>query len=127
MDKGQRRLKQVCIILSVTFGLITIMQMTAVGASRHNSEKFDIGDYSSYNVSQVEEQFLKQPTNSHLLLLIKVLCYQQEIQQNTSAGDLLEKYGNELLDRAKSEELDLQTIDDEKVMLQILKLIRSNN
>ena len=43
----------------------------------------------------------------------------------TDVKVFVNRYGQELLDRAKAETVDLETVDDTEIMLKVLKVIRS--
>jgi len=85
---------------------------------------FDIGDLSHVNVEAAEVAFEKDKSNNSLVLLIKALCFRREVLGEREWEDKLVTYGRELYARARNEEVDLQTVDDEKIMLQVLSVLR---
>ncbi len=109
----------------VLMGFIFLFVIYITMGKTHNEQDFDIGNYSQYQVGRVETAFLSTSSNEDLLLLIKVLCYEYKNRGNQGLAQPLKQYGKILLSRAKSGEVDLQTIDNEEVMLKILGVIRS--
>jgi hypothetical protein len=85
---------------------------------------FDIGDYGSVRIADAKKAFEADGTNEQLMLLIKALCYRQESLGETGWSDPLFLYGRELYSRARAGTVDLQTVDDEDVMLKVLKVLR---
>lgn len=87
-------------------------------------EKFDIGDYSAVDIAAAEASFAETQTNVDLVHLVKALTWQYKVAENESVAEKLTSYGQLLLDRAKAEEVDLETVDDPDHMLQVLKIVR---
>jgi len=121
-DKGN---KYIPIVLSFILGFIMIAQLFIIAGHNRSNQEFDIGDYSNYDLAVIEHQYLKSPTNENLLILIKVLCYEAEVN-NKGCSDLIKKYGTELFSRAKRNEINLDKIDDEDIMLQIVSVLRKH-
>ncbi len=117
--------KSTAFFYSVLTGFIFLTVIFVTMSKSQNEQVFDIGNYSQYDVSLAESAFLSTSSNEDLLLLIKVLCYQYKNRGDNAAAQPLRKYGDILLSRAKSEEIDLQTVDNEEIMLKILGVIRS--
>ena len=85
---------------------------------------FDIGDYSYVDIQAAAAEYRKNDTNEALVLLIKALCFRREVLGKREWEEDLLAYGRELYTRAREETVDLQTVDDEKVMLQVLSVLR---
>lgn len=119
------KIKSTGLILSILSGLMLLAVLMIMGNAQSNGEKFDIGDYSAYKIEQIENQYLNDNKNENLVLLLKVLCYKHQVEGDKSLSEKIALYGAELTIRAKKEQIDLQTIDDEKIMLQIIDVINS--
>lgn len=87
-------------------------------------EPFVIGDWSGVDIPQAEADFAASGSNEDLVLLVKALCWRLEAAGDESAWEPLARYGQALLDRAKAETVDLETVDDPDVMLQVLRVVR---
>ena len=87
-------------------------------------EPFEIGDWSGVDIARTEAEFAASGSNEDLVLLVKALCWRLEVAGDESAREPLLDYGQELLDRAKAETGDLETVDDPDVMLQVLRVVR---
>jgi len=85
---------------------------------------FDIGDYGAGSIEQAEQAFQEGGTNESLLLLLKALCYRQEALGEADWKEKIAYYGGELYARAKAGSVDLEKADEERVMLQLLKVLR---
>ena len=88
-------------------------------------EAFDIGDLSSVDVAAAEAQFAQSQSNEDLVLLVKALCWQYCAGGNEAAAQPLRDYGQQLLDRAKAETIDLERADNPEHMLQVLRVVRA--
>ena len=96
-----------------------------VGFTNQESRRsFDIGGYSHVNIQAAEESFRDDDSNEALVLLVKALCFRREVLGEREWEEALFAYGRELYARARDETVDLQTVDDEKVMLQVLAVLR---
>ena len=91
---------------------------------RESHRAFDIGDYSQVNIQAAEDAFRSDGSNKALVLLVKALCFRREALGERDWEDKLLAYGRELYARARTETIDLQTADDENVMLQVLSVLR---
>lgn len=85
---------------------------------------FEIGDYSGVDIAQAEADFAASGSNEDLILLLKALCWRYQVQGEEAAREPLLGYGQMLLDRARAETVDLETLDEPDVMLQVLEVIR---
>lgn len=125
MKTNRDNVKNPAIILSVLMGFIVITQLLFVFINKNTAAKpLDIGDFSNYDVLEIEQQYKDRPTNDNLLLLIKVLCYESEVNNNEESRTLIKQYGSELFSRAKRNEIDLSSVDSEAVMLEIIRIIK---
>jgi len=91
---------------------------------RESGRAFDIGDFSQVNIPAAEEAFRSGGSNEALVLLVKALCFRREALGERGWEGKLLAYGRELYARARNETVDLQTVDDEKTMLQVLAVLR---
>ena len=85
---------------------------------------FDIGDYSHVNIQAAAADFRDNGTNEALVQLVKALCFRREVLGEREWEEELLACGRELYIRARNDTVDLQTVDDEKVMLQVLSVLR---
>jgi hypothetical protein len=85
---------------------------------------FDIGDYSAISVDDAEAAYKNSKSTKDLLLLLKTLAYRQEVLGEKNLKNKIANYGTLLLDRAKTQDLDLSKLDEEHIMLQLLRIIR---
>lgn len=95
------------------------------GMLRRSSERFDIGDYSAADVAAVREVWEQSGENADLVALLKVLSYRYVVLGEEDLAPELRSRGQELLDRAKAGEADLEALDDKRgALLQVLAVIR---
>ena len=112
-------------------GFSALLLLLVVGGTmfaaqyRSTNEAFDIGDYSAINIAQAEQVFGADGTNEQLVLIIKALCYRQEVLHETGWTEKLAAYGRTLYARARAGTVDLEKIDDEDAMLKVLKVLRT--
>lgn len=106
--------------------LVLLLAGTLVGSMMLRSQRpFNIGDYRHVNIQDAEEVFRQTGSNESLVLLLKALCFRQEsLGENSWTGQLL-SYGQELYARARAETIDLQTADQEQILLQVLAVLRA--
>lgn len=123
MIASASKVKTSAMVYSVLFGLLVIGSIAIFTAKE--DKQLDIGDFSGYDPIQTEQTYLQAPTNENLLLLLKVLCYESEVEDKNQTA-LLQQYGTELFSRAKKNEIDLATADDEAIMLKLIKVIKKN-
>ena len=109
----------------MTVFMIILLTAGTLLTGQFKEEPFDIGDFSHVRIEEAEEAFEISQTNEDLVFLCKALAWQLEVKQNENVRDKLNQYGQELLDRAKAEAVDLETVDDTEIMLKVLKVIRS--
>ena len=108
------------LLMLLVAGTLFAAQFRAVDAP------FDIGDYSSVVIADAEKAFQSGGSNEQLILLLKGLCYRQEALGEAGWAAKLAAYGRELYSRAKAGTVDLETVDEENVMRQVLKVLRES-
>jgi hypothetical protein len=105
--------------------LLMLAAGTLFAAQQRASETaFDIGDYGGADIAKAECTFKVGGTNAQLVLLLKALCYRQQVLGEPEWTEKLAGYGRELFDRARAGTVDLQTVDDGEAMLKVLKVLR---
>ena len=109
---------------SLIMGLLLLAGTMAAVLVQQSHRAFDIGDYSHVNIQEAEETFQSDGSNRALTLLLKALCFRREVLEERGWEDKLLAYGQELYARARDETVDLQTMDDEQVMLSVLSVLR---
>ena len=111
---------------AMSIAMAVLVVVATVFTAHFQPKPFDIGDYSHVDINTAQERFADSQSNEDLVLLCKVLSWNVETNQDESARELLKQYGQELLDRAKAESVDLETIDDPEIMLSVLRVIRES-
>ena len=101
---------------------VMLVSTLLFGSLRHNS--FDIGDYSGVDIQTAEAAFSTSQSNEDLVLLVEALCWRYQAANDVEAREPLMRYGQVLLDRAKAETVDLETIGQPENLLQVLQVIR---
>jgi len=109
---------------AMTIAMAVLVVVATLFTAHFHPQPFDIGDYSHIVISDAEAKFAVSQTNEDLVLLCKALSWQVEAAGQEEARELLRYYGQQLLDRAKSETVDLEKIDDPDIMLAVLRVIR---
>ncbi len=110
------------------FALMIIFLIAATlyaSLQREAKEPFDIGDYSAFNINETKQKFKESGSNEDLAVLLKVLSWQYKVKNNEAVIPDIRSYGEELLNRAKAGEVDLQKMDEDGTLLQVLSVIRS--
>lgn len=99
----------------------------AVGSQMLKSQEgFPLGDFSGTSVDDAREAYETGGGAEDLIYLLKVLCYQAEVEGSEEAAADIARYGTELLDMAKAETIDLEVLGDaDETLLDLLKMIRS--
>lgn len=114
-----------------TYTIFALMIIFLIGVTlyaslrREANEPFDIGDYSAFTIDECKQNFEASRSNEDLAELLKVLSWQYKVQNNEAVIPDIRSYGEELLNRAKAGEADLQKMDEDGTLLQVLSLIRS--
>ena len=113
-------------IYTVFFLMLLMLLFTTYmgGRMREMDQPFDIGDYSGADPAAAEQAFLDSDSNESLIEMLKVLCYRYKIEGDETVIPKIRRYGQELLDRARVETVDLEKMDENGEILQILSVIR---
>ncbi|MGI6699248.1 MAG: hypothetical protein ACOX6G_02830 [Christensenellales bacterium] len=104
--------------------LLMIVGTLIASQLKQQASIFDIGDYSAISVDDAEAAYQNSKSTNDLLLLLKTLAYRQEGLGENGLKNKIADYGTLLLDRAKTQDLDLSKLDEEHIMLQLLRIIR---
>lgn len=104
--------------------LLMIVGTLIASQLKQQASIFDIGDYSAISVDDAEAAYKNSKSTNDLLLLLKTLAYRQEVLGEKNLNNKIANYGTLLLDRAKTQDLDLSKLDEEHIMLQLLRIIR---
>ncbi len=104
--------------------LLMIVGTLIASQLKQQASIFDIGDYSAISVDDAEAAYKNSKSTKDLLLLLKTLAYRQEVLGEKNLKNKIATYGTLLLDRAKTQDLDLSKQDEEHIMLQLLRIIR---
>lgn len=109
---------------AMTLLMAVVMLAATLLVGQYQPKSFDIGDYSEVSIEEAEKQFVISQSNEDLVYLCKALSWRVEIAGEEEAVEKLNFYGQQLLDRAKEERVDLETVDDPDIMLAVLRVIR---
>ena len=104
-------------VLVAVFGILGIL---FTGVLERGSRPFGLGDYSGADLTALEAAYDQSGADGDLVELLKALCYRAEVEGDTGVGEEIARYGTELFDRARAEETDLSTLDEEPVMLELI-------
>lgn len=112
--------------LSVAMAAIMIVVILSVGLTQKGTREFGLGDYSGADIAGIEQRFQASGGDADLIELLKAMCYMAVVEgdESDAVTGAIEGYGTILLDRARAGRTDLQTLDDEAVMLELLEYIR---
>lgn len=103
---------------------MAVIAVLLAGPGRQSDRQITrLGDFSTYSLTEVQQAYQDTPDNNNLLLLLKVLAWRAEVQDDAEAISLIPQYRQILLDRARAEEVDLQTLDEEDIMLALLSIL----
>lgn len=112
------------IMLSVLSAVLCVAALLIGSAVIKGGQEFSLGDYHKADTGAMITAFEADGSNENLVALITALCYQAEVE-GKDTGDLINRYGSELLLRAKNGQADLQKINaDENLSLELIRLIR---
>ena len=94
---------------------------------REREKPFDIGDFSAADPAAALEAYQSSGSDDDLVYLLKILCYRYKIEGDETVLPDIRTRGQELLERAKSQTVDLEKMDMDQngAILQILNVIRS--
>lgn len=111
-------------MVSVTVMMALLMVVSTWFVSSLQPRAFDSLDYSIVDRAETEGAFEVSQSNEDLMKLVEALCWQYETAGEPETREPLLRYGQLLLDRAKAETLDLETIGQPEITLQVLGIIR---
>lgn len=119
----QRKARMLSLIASVL-----CIAAVFVGSRLLRQQKgFTLGDFSGVSAGQALAAYEKSADAHELILYLKVLCYQAEVEGNETVSDEITQYGTELLNLAREEKVDLEELGDEdETLLDLLRLIRAH-
>lgn len=113
-------------MLSALFAILC-MVVAMVSARAGREQSYQLEAYPEVSVQEVQEAYEASKEVDDLVYLLKVLCYQAEVENNSDVETLIAEYGSILLDMAKREEINLKEMDDEEeTLLELLRLIREH-
>lgn len=109
--------------------LTAVLCFVAIGVGSQmlkSREGFPLGDFSGVSAEDAREAYEAGGGAEDLIYLLKVLCYQAEVEGSEDAAAEIVRYGTQLLDMAKAETIDLEVLGDaDETLLDLLKMIRS--
>lgn len=104
--------------------LLMIVGTFIANQLKQQASTFDIGDYSAISIDEAEAAYQNSKNTKDLLFLLKTLAYHQEVLGENDLKNKILNYGTILLDMVKIQDLDLSKLDEEHIMLQLLRVIR---
>ena len=121
-------MKKTTVYLIFALMMVILLAVTLVANQVRDREKpFDIGDFSAADPASAMDAYRSSGSDEDLVYLLKILCYRYKIEGDETAVPDIRTFGQELLERAKSQTVDLEKMDrdQEGAILQILNVIRS--
>ncbi len=119
-------MKKSSVYLIFVLMMVMLAVVTVVAVRIRQEEKpFDIGDLSGADPEMALSAFRESDSPEDLVDLLKILCYRYKIEGDEAVLPDIRTYGQELLDRAKAQTVDLEKMDRDGDILQILNVIRS--
>ncbi len=119
-------MKKTSVYLIFVLMMVMLLAVTAVAVRFRQGEKpFDIGDLSGADAEKALSAYRESGSAEDLTDLLKILCYRYKIEGDETVLPDIRTYGQELLDRAKAQTVDLEKMDRDGDILQILSVIRS--
>lgn len=113
-------------ILSLLTAVLCVIAIAVGSRMLESKEGFTLGDFSGVSVSGARDVYEASGEAEDLIYLLKVLCYQAEVEGSEAAAADIVSFGTELLDMAKAEAIDLEELGDaDETLLDLLKMIRS--
>lgn len=120
---GKQRITR---ILSLVTALLCVLAVFVGSRMVRRQQGFPLGDFSQADVVAAQQAYERSGDAEDLIYLLKVLCYRVEVQGEDSLADSIADYGTQLIDMAKSEEIDLEVLgESDDTLLELLKTIRS--
>ena len=118
-------MKKSSVYIIFTLMMVMLLAVTIVAVHLRQEEKpFDIGDLSGADAEKALSVYRESGSAEDLVDLLKILCYRYKIEGDETVVPDIRTYGQELLDRAKAQTVDLEKMDQNGDILQILNVIR---
>ena len=118
-------MKKSSVYLIFVLMMVMLLAVTVVAVRLRQEEKpFDIGDLSGADAEKALSVYRESGSAEDLVDLLKILCYRYKIEGDETVLPDIRSYGQELLDRAKAQTVDLEKMDQNGDILQILNVIR---
>ncbi len=121
-------MKKSTVYLIFVLMMVMLLAVTVIAVHfRHEEKPFDIGDLSGADPEKALSVYRESGSDADLVELLKILCYRYKIIGDETVLPDIRNYGQELLERAKSQTVDLEKMDKDQngAILQILDVIRS--
>lgn len=121
-------MKKSTVYLIFVLMMVMLLAVTVIAVHfRHEEKPFDIGDLSGADPEKALSVYRESGSDADLVELLKILCYRYKIVGDETVLPDIRNYGQELLERAKSQTVDLEKMDKDQngAILQILDVIRS--
>ena len=121
-------MKKSTVYLIFVLMMVMLLAVTVIAVHfRHEEKPFDIGDLSGADPEKALSIYRESGSDADLVELLKILCYRYKIVGDETVLPDIRNYGQELLERAKSQTVDLEKMDKDQngAILQILDVIRS--
>ena len=118
-------MKKSSVYLIFVLMMVVLLAVTVVAVRLRQGEKpFDIGDLSGADPEKALSAYRESGSAEDLVDLLKILCYRYKINGDETVLPDIRTYGQDLLDRAKAQTVDLEKMDQNGDILQILNVIR---
>lgn len=119
-------MKKSTVYLIFVLMMVMLLAVTLVAVRFRQEEKpFDIGNLSGADAEKALSDYRESDSAEDLVDLLRILCYRYKIEGDETVLPDIRNYGQELLDRAKAQTVDLEKMDRDGDILQILNVIRS--
>ena len=121
-------MKKSTVYLIFVLMMVMLLAVTVIAVHfRHEEKPFDIGDLSGADPEKALSVYRESGSDADLVELLKILCYRYKIVGDETVLPDIRNYGQELLERAKSQTVDLEKMDQDQngAILQIVDVIRS--
>ena len=118
-------MKKSWVYLIFVLMMVMLLAVTVIAVRLRQEDKpFDIGDLSGADPENALSVYRESGSAEDLVDLLKILCYRYKINGDETVLPDIRTYGQELLDRAKAQTVDLEKMDQNGDILQILNVIR---
>lgn len=117
--------KRTGLFLSLLLAVIFMAVMLLAGAFSREAVPYQLGDYSSSDISALKEAYAQSGKANDLVSLLCALCYRAEVEADQAAAEDIAYYGTQLYDMARREEIDLGSVmGTEELSEELIRLIR---